>query len=204
MKKGFLLTSFLVSSLHFISAQKKSATADITANIGTYAVFMKPAGSNILGRHLQPFYGFGVQAHLMTPLKLGLGASYSYMISNVKYGQEPAAFNQGSPRMSQADVYIVYALPLAESITAEPFAGGSFYRLTTRPEQNKSTYAVNMAGFTGGITFLHPIDREEQQSLFVTPKINVMFPPSADKHPFSLVQRETVLLSISAGYRYQF
>jgi len=61
-----------------------------------------------------------------------------------------------------------------------------------------------MAGFTGGITFLHPIDREEQQSLFVTPKINVMFPPSADQHPFSLVQRETVLLSISAGYRYQF
>ncbi len=77
MKKGFLLTAFLVSSLQFISAQKKSATADITANIGTYAAFMKPAGSDILAQHLQPFYGFGVQTNLMTPQSLSLAAVFT-------------------------------------------------------------------------------------------------------------------------------
>ena len=204
MKYIFLL--FIVLSTSVYAQKKKHYGPDVVSNVEVRATVMKPLGNNFLAKDLQTFYGFGFGGNLMTPINFGIGLDYNVLFSNVRLGHENMAGNINGQVLNNVDVYITHRNKISEDFFLEEFAGGSYYVLKSQySDGSKTEHRDSGTGFHAGLKPLYNLDREGYQQVFLAGKINFYFSNVANSdRDIEKYYSNSVLLSLSFGYRYNF
>lgn len=203
MKKISLL---LIALSTAAGAQQKKAFDDVLPNLEARIIAVQPIGNNALAKNMKIFYGVGLGASLMTPIKFGIGVDYNSYISNVKGGQEHFLGEIGSPKMTNVDLYLIRKMTLSNSFELEASAGFSYFNVSYYfTEGDKERFHETGTGFNVSAKFLHTLDREGRQQLFLSPKLQFY---STDKYNDYQVDQDfygrTAFIGLSAGYRYNF
>lgn len=203
MKKISLL---LIALSTAASAQKKKAFDDVLPNIEARIIAVKPIGNNALAKNMQTFYGVGLGAGLMTPIKFGIGVDYNFFISNVKSGHEHFLGEIGSPRMTNIDLYLTRKITLSDSFQLEASGGFSYFNVSYYfTEGPKERFKETGTGFNLSAKLLHTLDREARQQLFLSPKVQFYNTDEYNKQPVDQTfYGRSAFIGISAGYRYNF
>lgn len=195
----FLLMIFPV----LLIAQRRKKV-DVISNIEVKVTAMKPVGNNSLAQNLQPFYGFGFGGNLMTPINFGVGIDYTEYFSNTEYGRKNIYGSLGAPRITQIDAMITHRHELSEDLFTEAFGGVTYYRFANNFTAGRGEKHIeNANGFLLGAKLIYTLNGPQQ--VFITAKGNYYSGKVYNENPE--IQRyysQSFLLSLAAGYRFQF
>ena len=201
-----ITTLFFLCFSAFFFGQKKKNFLDVVSNIETKVIILKPLGDNSLAKDLQPFYGFGFDGNLMTPINFGIGIDYSLLFSNVKYDRKGIYGNLGAPKMTIIDTFLTHREIISEEFFVEEMAGFSYYNLSNsyidlKNEKNKNTGM----GFNLGGKAVYILDPEGYQAVFATGKLNYYSTNVYNENPeIQKYYNHSIFLSLSVGYRFNF
>ena len=142
----------------------------------------------------------------MTPINFGIGLDYNVLFSNVRLGHENMAGNINGQVLNNVDVYITHRNKISEDFFLEEFAGGSYYVLKSQySDGSKTEHRDSGTGFKAGLKPLYNLDREGYQQVFIAGKINFYFSNVAiSDRDIEKYYSNSILLSLSFGYRYNF